>query len=298
MSTIPPIHPLIPSYTMLNKILKQNAHAHRGAAVDTTSMTYGGAERLRHEQRPGGDPSKLDIVDLLALQITYRGSQRPKRNSPESRQSLYVHYIGAEVELKMLPLFSEFALLPYADINMTFSGIAVHSFVNKAKKNSIAMKARQSQFTRIPALAPASSTLSIFLYGDNENWDPRLPFLLNNKPDAIVGPNAGPTSYLGTLGSSAIRGYQRDSFPQIIDHAVPRFNLDGLEIHNLTRPREYLVVFDPFQRPGQRSMSSIRLPSVPNGFTIKAVGNDQQEKVHSVSVGVPAPVSELSELCR
>lgn len=30
-------------------------------AADITRMTYKGAEQLRSEQRPGGDPSKLDF---------------------------------------------------------------------------------------------------------------------------------------------------------------------------------------------------------------------------------------------
>jgi YD repeat-containing protein len=30
-------------------------------AADITRMTYNGAEKLRREQRPGGDPSKLDF---------------------------------------------------------------------------------------------------------------------------------------------------------------------------------------------------------------------------------------------
>ncbi|KAG0709059.1 hypothetical protein DFH29DRAFT_890327 [Suillus ampliporus] len=258
----------------------------------------------------------LTVYQLLVHVLHVTG---PKRNSPESRQALNVHYIGAEVELNMLPLFSELALLlPYTDIKMTFFGTAVHSIVNKAKKNSIAMKAKRNEpiYTYTSPASCGASTLSIFLHGDHENWDPRLPILLNSQPDAIVAPNAGLSNYpawqyviLHCLSENtpfAVTEYaeqsaelQRDSFPQIVDHAMPRLQAAGMHgssLYNLTRPREYPIAFNPFQRPGQRNMGSTRLPSVPNGFTLRVVGGEQQEKDHSVSAGVPAPASDLSEL--
>ncbi|KAG1854104.1 hypothetical protein C8R48DRAFT_324142 [Suillus tomentosus] len=69
------------------------------------------------------------------------------------------------------------------------------------------------------------------------------------------------------------------------------------EIYNLTRPTEYPIAFNPFQRPGQRNLGSVRLPNVPNGFTMRVVGYDEQETIHPVSAGVPVPVPDMSE-CR
>jgi len=92
---------------------------------------------------------------------------------------------------------------------------------------------------------------------------------------------------------------QRDAIPQIIAHALPRLHsagMHGSEIYNLTRPREYPIAFNPFQRPGQRNLGSVRLPNVPNGFTMRVVGGDEQEIIHPVSAGVPVPVPDMSEL--
>ncbi|KAG1801405.1 uncharacterized protein HD556DRAFT_1438436 [Suillus plorans] len=258
----------------------------------------------------------LTVYQLLVNVLQVAG---PKRSSSESRQALNVHYIGAEVELNMLPLFSELALLlPHTDIKMTFFGIAVHSIVSKAKKNSIAMKAKQNEpvYTYTSPASCGASTLSLFLHGDHENWDPRLPLLLGSKPDAIVGLNAGLTSYPAWQfvilcchtdnTPFAVSEYaeqsaelQRDAIPQIIAHALPRLHSAGMigpEIYNLTRPREYPIAFNPFQRPGQRNLGSVRLPNVPNGFTMRVVGGDEQEIIHPVSAGVPVPVPDMSEL--
>ncbi|KAG2146546.1 uncharacterized protein EDB93DRAFT_1104316 [Suillus bovinus] len=258
----------------------------------------------------------LTVYQLLVNVLQVAG---PKRNSSESRQALNVHYIGAEVELNMLPLFSELALLlPHTDIKMTFFGIAVHSIVSKAKKNSIVMKAKQNEpiYTYTSPASCGASTLSIFLHGDHENWDPRLPLLLNSKPDAIVGLNAGLTSYpewqfvilschtdntpfAVTEYAEQSAELQRDAIPQIIARALPRLHsagMNGLELHNFTRPRKYPIAFNPFQRPGQRNLGSVHLPNVPNGFTMRVVGNDEQEIIHPVSAGIPVPASDLSEL--
>ncbi|KAG1739666.1 hypothetical protein EDB19DRAFT_1978047 [Suillus lakei] len=222
----------------------------------------------------------LTVYQLLVNVLYVAG---PKRNSPESRQALNVHYIGAEVEFPCT--FSELVLLlPYTDIKMTFFGIAVHSIVKKAKQN-------EPVYTCTSPASCGASTLSIFLHGDHEDWDPRLLFLLGSKPDAIVGPNAGLTKLFAEL--------QRDVLPQIIAHALPRLHstgMNGLELHNLTQPREYPITFNPFQRPGQRNLGSVRLPNVPNGFTMRVVGSDQEEIIHAVSAGVPVPASDLSEL--
>ncbi|KAG2754541.1 hypothetical protein P692DRAFT_20770040 [Suillus brevipes Sb2] len=258
----------------------------------------------------------LTVYQLLVNVLHVTG---PTRNSSESRQALNVHYIGAEVELNMLPLFSELALLlPYTDIKMTFFGVAVHSLVNKAKKNSVAMKAKQNEpvYAYTSPASCGASTLSVFLHGDHENWDPRLPFLLGSKPDAIVGLNAGLTSYPAwqfvilcchtdntpfavTEYAEQSAELQRDALPQIIAHALPRLHsagMNGSELHNLTRPREYPIAFNPFQRPGQRNLGSVRLPNIPNGFTMGVVGNDEQEIIHPASTGVSVPASDLSEL--
>jgi hypothetical protein len=215
--------------------------------------------------------------------------------------------------------FSELALLlPYTDIKLTFFGVAVHAIVNKAKKNSIAMKAKQDDpiYMYTSPTSCGASTLSIFLHGQHENWDPRLPFLWNNSPDAIVAPNAGLNSYpawqmviLHCLADNipfAVTEYaeqsaevQRDTFPQLAARVLPQLQsarVNSPQLDNLTRHREYPIAFNPFQRPGQRNLGSTRLPNVPNGFTLRVVGDEHQETEQSIAAGVPMPSPDMSEL--
>ncbi|KAG2368235.1 hypothetical protein BDR07DRAFT_1478305 [Suillus spraguei] len=275
----------------------------------------------------GTEPKLASKVDIVDWDSWYKWRNLPKESPAALLMhypltvyqllALHVHYIGAEVELNMLPLFSELALLlPYTDIKMTLFGVAVHSLVKTAKKNSIVMKAKQNQpvYTYTSPTSCGASTLSIFLYGDHEDWHQQHPFIryIYNKPDAVVGLNAGLTNYPAWQSvilychmyneSFAVTEYaeqsaeqQRDSFPLIIDHILPqaRLSYHGSEINNLTRPREYPIAFNPFQCPGQRGIGQTRLPSVPNGFTIRVVGDDQQGVVRSVSAGVPGPASDL-----
>lgn len=275
----------------------------------------------------------LSVYQLLVHVLQVTG---PRRNSPESRQALDVHYLGAEVELNMLPLyvgtfsairfhvdglrdrFSELALLlPYTDIKLIFFGVAVHSIVNKAKKNSVAMRAKRDEtvYTYTSPASCGASTLSIFLHGQDQNWDPRLPFFQsrNNQPHAIVALNAGLNSYqswqfvvMHCLAENipfAVTDYaeqcvevQKETFPELITHTLPHLLSAGMntsELHHLIRHREYPITFNPFQRPGQRTFGSTRLPNVPNGFTLRVVGKEHQE---TVSAGVAVPTPGMSDL--
>ncbi|KAF8140079.1 hypothetical protein EV363DRAFT_1392999 [Boletus edulis] len=220
----------------------------------------------------------------------------PSRGSPESRQTLDVHYLGAEVELNMLPLFSELALLfPYTDIKLTFFGYAVHAIVQKAKKKSIAAKAKRNEpvYTYRSPVSMGQGTLAIYLDGEHENWDPRFVSILNNLPDAIVALNAGLLSYKTwasvilfciveempfgvTEYAEQSAEVQTDSFSKIIHHAIPSLGprLNTTQLVDLVKPRQYPIEFNPFQRPGQRPMGATRLPSVSNGFTIRVIGRD------------------------
>ncbi|KAG6381352.1 hypothetical protein JVT61DRAFT_5762 [Boletus reticuloceps] len=237
----------------------------------------------------------------------------PSRGSPESRQTLDVHYLGAEVELNMLPLyvfliswslrlsddigsFSELALLlPYTDIKLTFFGYAVHAIVQKAKKKSISAKAKRNEpvYTYRSPVSMGQSTLAIYLDGEHENWDPRFVSVLNNLPDAIVALNAGLLSYKTwasvilfclveempfgvTEYAEQSAEVQTDSFSKIIHHAIPGLGprLNTAQLEDLVKPRQYPIEFNPFQRPGQRPIGATRLPNVSNGFTIRVVGRD------------------------
>ncbi|KAI6031906.1 hypothetical protein BKA83DRAFT_673714 [Pisolithus microcarpus] len=232
----------------------------------------------------------LTVYQLLVhvLRITH-----PSRNSAE------------HLELNMLPLFSELALLlPYTDIKLTMYGTAVYNVVQQAKKGSVAMKSKR----KLPS-SMGGSTLAIFLHGEHENWDPRLPSMTNNLPDAIVAANAGLLSYKGWQGvilychvegtPFAVTEYaeqsaevQVEALPKILMNSMPylqsRMNTSALL--DLMSPRTYPIEFNPFQRPGQRYIGSVRLPNVSNGFTIKIVGNEKNGEMGggASTSGVPA----------
>ncbi|KAI6132668.1 hypothetical protein EDD17DRAFT_1763396 [Pisolithus thermaeus] len=259
----------------------------------------------------------LTVYQLLVhvLRITH-----PSRNSAEHRQSLNVHYLGPEVELNMLPLFSELALLlPYTDIKLTMYGTAVYNLVQQAKKGSVAMKAKRNLpvYTYTSPSSMGGSTLAIFLHGEHENWDPRVPSMTNNLPDAIVAANAGLLSYKGWQGvilychvegtPFAVTEYaeqsaevQVEAFPKILMHSMPylQSRMNTAALLNLMSPRTYPIKFNPFQRPGQRYIGSVRLPNLSNGFTIQIVGNEKNEEVEGgpSTSGVLATGSTPSEV--
>ncbi|KAH0838464.1 hypothetical protein J3R83DRAFT_6776 [Lanmaoa asiatica] len=220
----------------------------------------------------------------------------PSRGSSECQQTLNIHYLGAEVELNMLPLFSELALLlPHTDIKLTFFGYAVHAIVQKANKKCIAAKAKRNEpvYVYKSSASMGRSTLAIYLDGDHENWDPRFASITENLPDAIVALNAGLLSYKAwasvilfchvegmpfgvTEYAEQSAEVQRDSFSKMIHNAIPSLGprMSTAQLEDLVRPRQYPIEFNPFQRPGQRPIGSTRLPNVPNGFTIRVIGGD------------------------
>ncbi|KDQ63825.1 hypothetical protein JAAARDRAFT_119592 [Jaapia argillacea MUCL 33604] len=226
----------------------------------------------------------------------------PKWGSPSRRQKVVVHYVGAEVELNFIPIFAELALLlPYYDIQFVMFGVAVRDIVRLAKQShtkSLLSKAVSAgrpiyEYTAPPTLG--SSTLSVHLYGECENWgDPDCD--LSTAPDVVVGMNAGLLSYPAwtrviqfcflhdlpfgvTEYAEQSAETQVSVFPQIVAHAVQQRDFFSRllpeERKNLTKTREYPIKFNPFQRPGQRGvMGSTRLPNAVNGFTICIVGRD------------------------
>ncbi|KAF9243942.1 PAXNEB protein-domain-containing protein [Melanogaster broomeanus] len=228
---------------------------------------------------------------------------------------LNIHYLGPEAELNMLPLFSELALLlPYTDIRLTFFGFAVHNIVQQARKKSIAAKAKRNEpvYAYTSPATMGGSTLSIYLHGEHENWDPRFMSTSDDIPDAIVALNAGLLSYKAwayviifchmenkpfgvTEYAEQSAEVQTDSFPKMIHNVMPSFgaHLGTAELENLVTPRQYLIEFNPFQQPGQRSLGSIRLPNVSNGFTIRVIGRDAEEaKEVTVPSGIPSVSNE------
>ncbi|KAF8559266.1 hypothetical protein OG21DRAFT_1403484 [Imleria badia] len=241
----------------------------------------------------------------------------PSRGSAECRQTLDIHYLGAEVELNMLPLFSELALLlPHTDIKLTFFGFAVHAIVQRANKKSIAAKAKRNEpvYTYRSPASMGQSTLSLYLDGEHENWDPRFVSITNHLPDAIVALNAGLLSYKSwasvilfchveempfgvTEYAEQSAEVQRDSLSKIIHHAIPSLGprMSTAQLEDLVKPRQYPIDFNPFQRPGQRPIGSTRLPNVSNGFSIMVVGRDSVKGGKEDTLGVEPSDMHIAE---
>ncbi|KAJ7680689.1 hypothetical protein DFH06DRAFT_1464846 [Mycena polygramma] len=232
----------------------------------------------------------------------------PKAGSPDrARIQLSIQYIGTEVELNFLPLFGELALLlPYTDIKLICFGKAVHTLVSGAKKSHPKSLAAQTSSTHpvYSYTAPeenGAGRIQIYLHGTATHWTPAdadatlSPY---GRPDALVAPNAGLGSYPAwypvilyahhtgipfgvTEYTEQSCEFQLTLFPKLL-HAeavqpgsvmgqVP--GAPGAEAARTAAAKhwEYKVELNPFQRPGQRAVST-KVPNVPNGFTIKVVG--------------------------
>ncbi|KAJ7680716.1 hypothetical protein DFH06DRAFT_427451 [Mycena polygramma] len=232
----------------------------------------------------------------------------PKAGSPDRpRIQLNIQYIGAEVELNFLPLFSELALLlPYTDIKMICFGQAVHTLVSGAKAShpkSIAAQASPAHpvYSYTAPDENGAGRIQIYLHGTASHWTPAdadatlSPY---GRPDAIAAPNAGLGSYTAWYPvivyahqadiAFGVTEYAEQScetqlmlFPQLLYAEAARpgsviGQVPGAPSVEAARKAaekhwEYQVELNPFQRPGQRSVPT-KLPNVPNGFTIKVVG--------------------------
>ncbi|KAJ7087390.1 hypothetical protein C8R43DRAFT_1142331 [Mycena crocata] len=232
----------------------------------------------------------------------------PKAGSADGpRKKLHIQYIGAEVELNFIPLFSELALLlPYTDIKLVFFGQAVHTIVSKAKVShpkSLAAQASPSSpiYSYTAPEESGSGKIQIFLNGSADHWtpadaDPSLSAY--GKPDAIVSPNAGLGSYAAWY-PVILYTHQMDIPFGVTEYAEQSCETQLLMFSRLLeseamRPGsvmgrvpgapsaeacrraaskgwDYPIKLNPFMRPGQRPVPT-KLPNVPNGFTMKVVG--------------------------
>ncbi|KAJ7094487.1 hypothetical protein B0H15DRAFT_798694 [Mycena belliarum] len=232
----------------------------------------------------------------------------PKAGSADGpRIKLNIQYIGAEVELNLIPLFAELALLlPYTDIKLVFFGQAVHTIVSKAKASHPKSLASQTSPTSpiYSYTAPEESgagRIQIFLNGSADHWTPAdadASLSAFGKPDAIVSPNAGLGSYAAWHPvilychqmeiPFGVTEYAEQScetqlmmFPRLLQSEamapgsvmgrVPGAPSAEACRRAASKHWEYPIKLNPFQRPGQRPVPT-KLPNVPNGFTIRVVG--------------------------
>ncbi|KAL6303860.1 hypothetical protein BKA93DRAFT_734251 [Sparassis latifolia] len=207
----------------------------------------------------------------------------------EKRQALEVHYIGAEVELNFLPLFSELALLlPHVDITLVFFGKAVYDLVRSARQKYPGSLATQDivwSYTS-PKKAGGGSVV-IKLYSQGEAWTRGVA--KESPPDALVGLNAGllnyttwsdPVIFSAVLNIPfAITDYAEQSMEtcatgvqtMLRGQASHAFMPGSPHYAALTRTRSRPITVNPFHRPGQRPLPVVRMPNYYNGFAMPLV---------------------------
>ncbi|KZP24589.1 hypothetical protein FIBSPDRAFT_918746 [Athelia psychrophila] len=213
-------------------------------------------------------------------------------STPEYRQSLKVHYIGAEYEINLLPLFSELALLlPNTDIELLIFGKPAHDLAHKARKShpgSIASNDIVWSYTA--PLECGGGSINIRLYSKAENWTRSAlgATKLEHVPDAMVGLNAGILNYRSwrdpILMSAfesipfAVTEYAEESSDQTTETArsmsekfLEAFGPGSQYYRDIPAPREHPVTVNPFHRPGQRGLPIVRMPNVYNGFVVPLV---------------------------
>jgi hypothetical protein len=165
-------------------------------------------------------------------------------------------------------------LLPYHDIKLVMFGVAVQNLVEASWRTPNAVANQSPVYAYRAPDACGAGAITVHLHGATATWAPDTSYGI---PDVLVACNAGLGSYhewmpviraahmldipFGvTEYAEQSAEHQRKMFPEIIrgTPAPPR--------------EEYEIALNPFQRPGQRGIPSIRLPNVSNGFTIVVVG--------------------------
>ncbi|KAJ7258375.1 hypothetical protein B0H12DRAFT_442969 [Mycena haematopus] len=218
------------------------------------------------------------------------------QRSSKEKQVVDVHYLGAEIELNYLPLFSELALLlPNTHINLTAFSPAAHVLLKRAKQRyprSIAAREGPVWEYTAPRLTGGGS-IAISLYQAppippfNGVWQNSVLEHAPKKPDALVALNAGILSYstwyevvrCATMKNIpfACTDYAQQSAQMYADHipqwlkAAPWDSSPG-ENRELVRQRTRPVTVNPFHSPGQRPVSQVRSPNLGNGFICRIVG--------------------------
>ncbi|KAF7972892.1 hypothetical protein HWV62_16692 [Athelia sp. TMB] len=208
------------------------------------------------------------LVDILHVIDT--------KSTPEKRQKLKIHFLGAEVELNFLPLFSELALLlPNTDIELEVFGKPAFDLVHQARKNypdSIATNDIVWSYT-----APrkcGGGSINIKLHAKDENWTRTTlgPSGPDDIPQAMVGLNAGlDIPFAVTEYAEQSADQAADSLPTMKGTYLKALSPATKEYRQLAKPRDNTITVNPFHRPGQRSLPVVRMPNAYSGFVIPIV---------------------------
>ncbi|KAJ7237958.1 hypothetical protein C8J57DRAFT_1087093 [Mycena rebaudengoi] len=197
----------------------------------------------------------------------------------ESHAHLTVHYIGAEVELNFIPIFSELALLlPHHDLDIVFFGPCVFHIGREGLKDehrssliSSAVHDRNAAiFTYNAPEVCGSGRVRVFLHTAAKYWTVDDLLKYGRKPDAILACNAGLFTY--DASESVVRASLRYKIPfAVTDYQQYMLESNSSTISQLTYPRipPEPVQLNPFHRPGQRHIPRDNFaPNLDNGFIL------------------------------
>ncbi|KAJ7854311.1 hypothetical protein B0H14DRAFT_3865559 [Mycena olivaceomarginata] len=140
---------------------------------------------------------RMDMVLTVYYLLTkVLGVVDTSKGATESRRTLKIHFVGAEKELNIIPLFSELALLiPNTDIAMTFFGQACKKLCDVAKvKHPKSLANRSTVFEYTAPAALGGSTLRVKINGQSDLYDSANIAL--DRPDALIAENAGLFHYM------------------------------------------------------------------------------------------------------
>ncbi|KAJ7640392.1 hypothetical protein DFH06DRAFT_1477908 [Mycena polygramma] len=238
---------------------------------------------------------RMDMVlTVYHLLTKVLGVVDTAKDATNVRRALNIHFVGAEKELNIIPLFGELALLiPNTDIKMTFFGQACKRLCDIAAKDypgSVATKSTVFEYA-----APASlggSRLHVKIGGEADLYG--LSAL--ERPDALISENAGLFAYMtwqivykraATAGIPwGVTEYHMNEVVEYEEHMVQwrdlammgvelearKFGKPAKEVReameNASRVQAKGAGLNPFMRPGLMEENTLA-PRAYNGFVLR-----------------------------
>ncbi|KAF8198353.1 hypothetical protein K438DRAFT_1967095 [Mycena galopus ATCC 62051] len=239
---------------------------------------------------------RMDIVLTVYYLLTeVLGVVDTSKAAMKSRRTLKIHFIGAEKELNVIPLFGELALLiPNADIILTFFGQACKKLCDIAAQyypKSLATRSTVFDYTAPKPLG--GSTLRVKISGRADLYD--FAAIELERPDALIAENAGLFSYIawqivyqcsGMAGIPwGVTEYHMTEVVEYEEHMVQWRDIliQGLRVglgprklspedvaetmHKLAQVQARGAGLNPFLRPGLQN--NTLEPRAYNGFVLR-----------------------------
>ncbi|KAJ6558213.1 hypothetical protein B0H19DRAFT_1376691 [Mycena capillaripes] len=241
---------------------------------------------------------RMDIVLTVYYLLTkVLGVVNTSQGATKLRRSLNIHFLGAEKELNIIPLFSELALLiPNTDIAMSFFGPACKRLCDLAAQHPASLASKSTVFEYTAPAPLGGSTLRVKVDGRGDIYGAED---INDRPDALISENAGLFAYMTwqiTYKYAATAGIPwgvteyhmvevmeyEEHMVQWRDLAIHGVRLESANKLNDRSPEELQETImkmthiqacgadvNPFMRPGLVAEASALPPRAFNGFVLR-----------------------------